>query len=55
LKKEFGDPLLVETLLSTRNLTTAELVSRLFEAVDSFAQGEPQADDITCVAIRRRD
>jgi phosphoserine phosphatase RsbU/P len=55
LKKEFGDPLLVETLLSTRNLTTAELVSRLFEAVDSFAQGAPQADDITCVAIRRRD
>ena len=54
LEEEFGDPLLVETLLSNRNSTTAELVSRLFAAVDSFAQGEEQADDITCVAIRRR-
>ena len=29
--------------------------SRLFAAVDSFAQGEEQADDIACVAIRRGD
>jgi phosphoserine phosphatase RsbU/P len=54
LEEEFGEPLLVETLLSNRNSTTAELVSRLFAAVDNFAQGEEQADDITCVAIRRR-
>jgi len=54
LEEEFGDPLLVETLLSNRNSTTAELVSRLFAAVDDFAQGEEQADDITCVAVRRR-
>jgi phosphoserine phosphatase RsbU/P len=53
-KQEFGDPLLVETLLSTRNLTAAELVSRLFAVVDSFAQGQEQADDIACVAIRRK-
>ena len=54
LKDEFGDQLLLETLLSSRNLTTAELISRLFAAVDDFAQGEDQADDIACVAIRRR-
>jgi len=54
LEEEFGDPLLVETLLNNRNSTTAELVSRLFAAVDSFAQEKEQADDITCVAIRRR-
>ena len=54
LKEEFGDPLLTETLLSHRNLTAAELVSRLFETVDSFAQGEEQADDIACIVIRRR-
>ena len=29
-KEEFGDPLLIETLLSSRNLTAAELISRLF-------------------------
>jgi serine phosphatase RsbU (regulator of sigma subunit) len=54
LKEEFGDPLLTETLLSHRNLTAAEFVSRLFETVDSFAQGEEQADDIACIVIRRR-
>jgi phosphoserine phosphatase RsbU/P len=54
LQQEFGDPLLVETLLSIRNLTAAELVSRVFAAVDGFAQGEEQADDIACVAIRRK-
>jgi phosphoserine phosphatase RsbU/P len=54
-KQEFGDSLLVETLLSSRNLTAAELISRLFVSVDSFAQEEEQADDIACVAIRRRD
>jgi phosphoserine phosphatase RsbU/P len=54
LKEGFGDPLLTETLLTNRNLTAAELVSRLFETVDSFAQGEEQADDIACVVIRRR-
>jgi hypothetical protein len=32
----------------------SELVSRLFAVVDAFAQEEEQADDITCVAIRRR-
>jgi serine phosphatase RsbU (regulator of sigma subunit) len=55
LKEEFGDSLLLDTLLSNRTSTTTELVSRLFSAVDSFAQGEAQADDITCVAIRRSD
>jgi len=54
LKEEFGDPLLLQTLLSMRTLRTGELVSGLFSAVDHFAQGEKQADDIACVAIRRR-
>ena len=54
-KEEFGERLLVETLLGSRDFPAAELVSRLFAAVDSFAQGEAQADDIACVAIRRRD
>ena len=52
-KEEFGDSLLLDTLLNNRTSTTMDLVSSLFSAVDSFAQGEAQADDITCVAIRR--
>jgi sigma-B regulation protein RsbU (phosphoserine phosphatase) len=54
-KEEFGDSLLLDTLLNNRTSTTTDLVSSLFSAVDSFAQGEAQADDITCVAIRRRE
>lgn len=52
-KEEFGEPLLVETLLQNRRSATAELVSKLFASVDSFADGEEQADDIACVVIRR--
>jgi serine phosphatase RsbU (regulator of sigma subunit) len=48
------DPLLIETLLSNRGLTISELVSRIFASIDDFAEGEEQADDITCVAVRRR-
>src|SRR5262245_24609423 len=54
LKQEFGDALLVETLLSSRNLDASDRVSRVLSVVDDFAQGEEQADDIACVAIRRR-
>src|SRR5262245_10180184 len=54
LKQEFGDPLLIKFLLSNRNLAIAEVISRLFSCVDSFARGEEQADDIACVAIKRR-
>ncbi|MGA8170030.1 MAG: SpoIIE family protein phosphatase [Methylocystis sp.] len=53
-QEEFGEPLLLETLLSSRDLAPADIVSRLFAAVDAFAQDAEQADDITCVVIRRR-
>ncbi len=53
-KEEFGDALLVETLLKSRDASVANLVSTVFDAVDAFACGEPQADDIACVAVRRR-
>jgi phosphoserine phosphatase RsbU/P len=51
-KKEFGDDLLVQTLTKLQDLPATELLSRLFEAVRDFAGEEPQADDITCVAVR---
>ena len=54
LKEEFGNSLLLETLLRDQNLTTTALVSQLFTAVDDFALGEEQADDIACVVVRRR-
>jgi phosphoserine phosphatase RsbU/P len=51
-KKEFGDDLLIQTLMGFRDLPASELIASLFKAVDGFADGEPQADDITCIAIR---
>jgi phosphoserine phosphatase RsbU/P len=53
-KEEFGDALLLETLGKNHGASVGVLVSSVFEAVDSFAGGEPQADDITCIAVRRR-
>jgi serine phosphatase RsbU (regulator of sigma subunit) len=53
LNEEFGDSLLFETLLNNRSLPTAELVAQLFAAVDDFAMGQTQSDDITCLAVRR--
>jgi sigma-B regulation protein RsbU (phosphoserine phosphatase) len=52
-KEEFGDRRLLEALQDSRSSTAAELPTELFAAVDRFANGEVQADDIACVAIRR--
>jgi sigma-B regulation protein RsbU (phosphoserine phosphatase) len=53
-QEEFGEAALIETLASSRGRPVAEIVSRIFSTVDSFAQGAEQTDDITCIAIRRR-
>src|SRR5262245_57207737 len=53
LKQEFGDAILEETLLANRKSEVSDLVATVFTAVDNFAGGEEQADDIACVAIRR--
>jgi serine phosphatase RsbU (regulator of sigma subunit)/CheY-like chemotaxis protein len=53
LKHEFGDALLEETLLANRKSEVSDLVATVFSAVDNFADGEEQSDDIACVAIRR--
>jgi phosphoserine phosphatase RsbU/P len=53
LKQEFGDAILEETLMANRKSELSDLVAKVFAAVDNFADGEEQADDIACVAIRR--
>jgi sigma-B regulation protein RsbU (phosphoserine phosphatase) len=52
--EEFGEELLLETLVRHREKETEELIATVFSAVDDFARGAAQADDITCVAVRRR-
>lgn len=51
---ELGETALIETLVSSRDRPVAEIISRIFSAVDAFSQGAEQTDDITCIAIRRR-
>jgi sigma-B regulation protein RsbU (phosphoserine phosphatase) len=52
--EEFGEAALTETLAGSRGMPVAEIISRIFSTVNSFAQGAEQTDDITCIAIRLR-
>ena len=53
-QEEFGEAAFTETLVGSRDRPVAEIISRIFSTVDSFSQDAEQADDITCIAIRRR-
>lgn len=52
--EEFGERRLLATLQGSRALPPADLVKHLYDAVDDFARGEAQFDDMTCIAVRRR-
>jgi sigma-B regulation protein RsbU (phosphoserine phosphatase) len=52
--EELGETAFIDTLVNSRDRPVAEIISRIFSRVDSFAQGAEQTDDITCVAFRRR-
>jgi sigma-B regulation protein RsbU (phosphoserine phosphatase) len=53
-KEEFGEPRFVAAVETGLQESPRELVSRLFAAVDAFAQGEEQSDDIGCLTIERK-
>jgi sigma-B regulation protein RsbU (phosphoserine phosphatase) len=50
----FGEDRLGATLAAARGASPPETVRRIAEAVEAFAAGAPQADDITllCLAFR---
>lgn len=50
-QEAFGDQRL-ETLLDADGSPSEALLARIFDAVDTFADGAEQADDITCLALR---
>ena len=52
-KEEYGDERLLRALGQSKHVALEDLISELVESVDRFACEEPQADDITCVAVRR--
>jgi len=51
--QEFGEARLKELLPGLGDRRAEELNAQVMAAVSDFAQDEPQADDITCVTLRR--
>ena len=51
--QEFSDARLEETVRAARNMPPAEVVAHLFREVDEFAREAEQADDITCMVLKR--
>lgn len=51
--QEFGDARLVEVLQATVGVSVDGILAKVLGAVNAFAQGTPQADDITCLILRR--
>ena len=49
---EFSEDRLAKVLRECRNISTSRLTEAVYSAVKAFENGAPQADDITCVALR---
>ena len=50
-QEEFGEPRLAALFEGRPPASPEEAIARVLEAVNTFAQGEEQFDDITCVAL----
>lgn len=50
---EFGEHRLTAIVQDARHRPSAEIVSRVFDAIDQFAGAAPQFDDITLMVLRR--
>jgi phosphoserine phosphatase RsbU/P len=51
--EEFGERRVEEVVREHGDKPTSELLARLFAAVDAFARGAPQDDDMTAVLVKR--
>jgi len=51
--EEFGENRLTAIVREARHQPSAEIVSRVFDAIDQFAGAAPQFDDITLMVLRR--
>jgi len=52
--EQFGVPRMLEILRRDRDLPAAEMIDHLHAAVVEFTEGQPQADDLTAIIIRRK-
>ncbi len=51
-QQEYGEERLIPMLHSGVSLTPAELLNSIMVALDRFAAGAPQHDDVTCILIK---
>jgi serine phosphatase RsbU (regulator of sigma subunit) len=51
--EEFGEPRLLDVLASTAAHDAETVIDRIFAAIDAFAGGAPQFDDMTILVARR--
>jgi sigma-B regulation protein RsbU (phosphoserine phosphatase) len=51
-ERQFGQDHMLDLVRDNRDKTAAEIVDRLFRTARVFAEGRPQADDITAVVIK---
>ncbi len=54
-EEQFGEERVAEVVRAHHDDPMARLTDRLVKALDGFAQGTPQADDMTIVMLRRHD
>jgi sigma-B regulation protein RsbU (phosphoserine phosphatase) len=52
-EREFGEERLLDLLARSGGANAAESIAQVKAAVSEFSRGEPQFDDLTCLAIRR--
>ncbi|MGA8029053.1 MAG: SpoIIE family protein phosphatase, partial [Bryobacteraceae bacterium] len=51
-EEEWGEENLTRSIQSCRGLTARETVAQIMQAVDDFAAGAEQHDDMTIIALR---
>ena len=51
--EEFGEARLLEVLASAAGQAPDVVIDRIFDAIDAFAGGAPQFDDMTILVARR--
>ena len=52
-EEEFGEDRLTSVVRASLDAPVETIVERVFEAIDAFAGGAPQFDDITLLVVRR--
>ena len=52
-EEEFGEARLAAAVRASLHLPVQTIVERVFDAIDAFAGGAPQFDDITLLVLRR--